>query len=191
MEIKICRCCSETKNICEFNKNKNYLDGYWIYCKACTAIKRKAQFHKNKELFYERKREYLKKNKEKENKRKNEYVKNRRKYDFLYKLKLAIRKNISRAFSKKSINKTSNTQQILGCSYEEFKQHLESQFESWMNWDNYGKYDKDKTKIGWDIDHKTPTSSALTEEELIKLNHYSNLQPLCSNYNRNIKKGKI
>ena len=191
METKICRCCSETKNICEFTKNKKSLDGYWIYCKTCIAVKRKAQFNKNKELFYERKREYLKKNKEKENKRKNEYVKNRRKHDFLYKLKLAIRKNISRAFSKKSINKTSNTQQILGCSYEEFKQHLESQFESWMNWDNYGKYDKDKINIGWDIDHKTPTSSALTEEELIKLNHYSNLQPLCSNYNRNIKKGKI
>jgi hypothetical protein len=138
-----------------------------------------------------KKSEYVKINKDKENKRKNEYVKKRRKHDFLYKLKLNIRKNISRAFSKKSMTKNSNTQQILGCSYEQFKQHLESKFESWMNWNNYGLYDKNKINYGWDIDHIIPTHIATTEDELIKLNYYTNLQPLCSNYNRNIKKGKV
>ena len=42
---------------------------------------------------------------------------------------------------------------------------------------------------GWDIDHIIPTHIAKTEEELIGLNHYTNLQPLCSHINRNIKKG--
>ena len=45
--------------------------------------------------------------------------------------------------------------------------------------------------IGWDIDHIVPLSSAKTEEDLIKLNHYTNLQPLCSQTNRYIKRDKI
>lgn len=38
------------------------------------------------------------------------------------------------------------------------------------------------------IDHIIPLSSAKTEEDIIKLSHYSNLQPLCSKVNRDIKK---
>ena len=81
---------------------------------------------------------------------------------------------------------------ILGCNSQTLKQHLESKFESWMNWDNYGNpkdgvYEPNKT---WDIDHIIPLSSAINEEELIKLNHYTNLQPLCSYNNRFIKKNK-
>ena len=58
-----------------------------------------------------------------------------------------------------------------------------------MNWDNYGNpkdgiYAPNKT---WDIDHIIPTSSAITEEDLLKLNHFTNLQPLCSYFNRFIK----
>jgi len=36
-----------------------------------------------------------------------------------------------------------------------------------------------------------PVSSAKTEEELLLLNHYTNLQPLCSKINRDIKKSNI
>ena len=56
-----------------------------------------------------------------------------------------------------------------------------------MSWDNYGKYNGELNH-GWDIDHIVPSSSALTEDELVKLNHFSNLQPLCSKTNRDIKK---
>ena len=42
-----------------------------------------------------------------------------------------------------------------------------------------------------DIDHIIPISTAKTEEEIIKLNHYSNLQPLCSYTNRVIKRDKV
>jgi hypothetical protein len=42
--------------------------------------------------------------------------------------------------------------------------------------------------IEWDLDHIIPISSAKTKEDLIKLNHYTNLQPLCSCYNRYIKR---
>ena len=45
-----------------------------------------------------------------------------------------------------------------------------------------------KTNHGWDIDHIIPLSSAKSEEEIIKLCFYTNLQPLCSYTNRYIKR---
>ena len=59
-----------------------------------------------------------------------------------------------------------------------------------MNWDNYGKYNGE-LNYGWDLDHIIPVASAKTEEDIYKLNHYTNFQPLCSFTNRNIKKDNI
>ena len=61
-----------------------------------------------------------------------------------------------------------------------------------MNWNNRGNWDGYPTEINtaWDIDHIIPLLTAKTEEEVIKLNHYTNLQPLCSYTNRHIKSGK-
>ena len=68
--------------------------------------------------------------------------------------------------------------------------YLESKFEDWMNCENYGLYNGE-LNYGWDIDHKIPLSSGKTEEKIIELNHYTNLQPLCSKINRDIKKDLI
>jgi hypothetical protein len=87
-------------------------------------------------------------------------------------------------------SKKSKTEEILGCSYEDFILYLESKFESWMTWENRGLYNGD-FNYGWDIDHIIPLSSAETEEDIIRLNHYTNLQPLCSKVNRYIKRDKI
>ena len=59
-----------------------------------------------------------------------------------------------------------------------------------MSWDNHGKYNGD-LDFGWDIDHKIPLASAETEDDIIRLNHFSNLQPLCSKVNRDIKKDSL
>jgi hypothetical protein len=59
-----------------------------------------------------------------------------------------------------------------------------------MNWSNYGLYNGEP-KFGWDIDHITPTSTAIIEEDVYMLNHYSNLQPLCSYVNRDIKRNNV
>lgn len=61
----------------------------------------------------------------------------------------------------------------------------------------YRKNNPDKSKIyyyenkGCNYDHIIPMSCAKTEEDVIRLNHYTNLQPLCSHINRNIKKAKV
>lgn len=59
----------------------------------------------------------------------------------------------------------------LGCSIEELKKHLESQFDNKMSWDNYGE---------WHIDHIKPLADFdLTDEsQFIEACHYTNLQPL-------------
>jgi len=59
-----------------------------------------------------------------------------------------------------------------------------------MNWDNHGLYNGE-LNYGWDVDHIIPISSAKTEEDIYKLNHFSNFQPLCSKVNRDIKKAKL
>lgn len=103
------------------------------------------------------------------------------------KLKENIHSLIYNKIRKKGYSKKSKTYEILGCSYDEFKLHIESQFQEWMNWDNYGLYNGE-LNYGWDIDHIIPISSATTEEDVLQLNHYTNLQPLCSKVNRNIKR---
>ena len=56
-----------------------------------------------------------------------------------------------------------------------------------MTWDNKGLYNGELNH-GWDLDHIIPIDTAITEEDVIRLNHYTNLQPLCSKINRDIKK---
>ena len=60
-----------------------------------------------------------------------------------------------------------------------------------MNWSNHGKYKNGTFNFGWDLDHIIPICSAITEEDVIRLNHYTNFQPLCSHINRDIKREKL
>jgi hypothetical protein len=144
----------------------------------------------NKEKIAERKKAYRNKNKKKIQEKINEYRRIKKVNDPVYKLKNSIRRNIHNSFKRNKFSKNLNTETIIGCSFEVFKDYLESKWEPWMNWNNYGLYNG-TDKYGWDIDHIIPLSSANTELEIIELNHYNNLQPLCSHINRDIKKNKL
>tara|TARA_R110000868_G_scaffold401649_2_gene677268 strand:+ start:6108 stop:6494 length:387 start_codon:yes stop_codon:yes gene_type:complete len=102
------------------------------------------------------------------------------------KIRYVIKGAIRGAFRSKNKVKIGLTLDILGCSIIEFKAHLEAQFEPWMDWDNRGLYNGE-CDYGWDIDHIIPLSTAITEEDIMRLNHYTNLQPLCSYVNRYVK----
>jgi hypothetical protein len=126
---------------------------------------------------------YREKNKDKI----NTYRRERILKDPLYRITSNIRSLIRQSFRYKGLKKNTLSEKILGCTFEEFKNHLESLWEPWMNWDNYGLYEPNKLNYGWDIDHIIPLKTGKTEEDIIKLNHHLNLQPLCSYTNRNIK----
>ena len=159
---------------------------------------------KNREKEIERLKKYRNDNLEKERERKKLYerlnrektynrIKKRKETDPLYKLSSSIRSSISYHIASKGYQKESRTFEILGCSFEHLKIHLESQFLDWMNWENYGNpkdgiFEPNKT---WDIDHIIPLTTATTEEEILELCKYSNLQPLCSYDNRWVKRNNI
>ncbi len=177
-----------------YNKNKDkvrkYKKTYYEENKEKFKVNGKRWRDNNNEKIKVDGKRWRDNNKEKLKRYHKEYKKNRCKSDPLFSLKLSIRNRIYNSLNIKGYKKKSNTYTILGCSYEEFKLHIESQFEDWMNWDNYGIYNG-KEKCGWDYDHIVPVSSAQCEEDIYRLNHYSNIQPLCSYINRCVKRDNI
>lgn len=102
-------------------------------------------------------------------KRAQEALRRRMDNDPVYAFKINIRKKISGYIKYRRVKKDVHTEEILGCTLEQFMTHLESQFQKGMTWANYGK---------WEVDHIIPLSTANTKEEVYCLNHYTNLRPL-------------
>ena len=210
--MKYCAKCKIEKDLSNFTKDKSKKDGLKINCIDCCKLYINNYYKENidklkiKHNEYNKKRivdkvamkkykhEHYKLNKEKIDIRNKEYrrknkdiLKEKRSENLILKLKENIGNNIRNSLRKNNCRKNSRTTEILNCTIQEFKLYLESKFEIWMSWENYGKYNGE-LNYGWDIDHIIPISSANTEEEIIKLNHYTNLQPLCSYRNRYIKR---
>lgn len=102
------------------------------------------------------------------------------KEDSNFKLLTLLRSRVWHAVSKSTgIKKCAKTIELTGCSIQELKAHLESQFKEGMSWENQGKN-------GWEIDHIKPCAKFdLTDPEQQKICfHYTNLQPLWSLENK-------
>jgi len=108
-----------------------------------------------------------------------EYTKQRRLADPNFRILGNLRNRIRIAIRQKS----ECTKNLLGCSIDEFKAHLQAQFTPEMDWDNYGSY--------WSIDHIVPCAAFdLTDpEQQRKCFHWTNCQPLTKSQN-SIKSGK-
>lgn len=89
-----------------------------------------------------------------------------------------MRNRVVSAIRHGGYQKRTRTSELLGCSWNDFIEHIQRQFSIGMSWSNYGK---------WHIDHIIPLASAASEDALIKLFHYTNLQPLWAE--DNIRKG--
>ena len=78
--------------------------------------------------------------------------------------------------------KSARTMELVGCSSQELKEHLEKQFKPGMSWSNYGI-------DGWHIDHVKPCSGfdLSDPEQQRQCFHFSNLQPLW--WHENLAKG--
>jgi hypothetical protein len=99
----------------------------------------------------------------------NIYESKKKKNDPIYSLLCGMRSRLCSYLKMCDVTKRNKTFDIVGCSPEFLKEHLEAQFTDGMSWDNRSE---------WHIDHIIPLSSAKTEDELYKLCHYENLQPL-------------
>lgn len=116
----------------------------------------------------------------------NEYTKKRRKTDPVFKLGQNARIAILKFLKIKNLSKNNKTFDYIGCTPEFLKEHLEKQFhphpitKEEMTWNNH-------SSKGWHIDHRIPLDLADTPEKRKKILHYTNLQPMWSEYN--LKKG--
>ncbi len=176
METKICSKCKVEKEITDFPKDKNRPDGYYVYCKECRKVSYQLNFQKIKEkskLYYyntkEKKYDSILERNRLWRKNNPSYATDRKKIDPTFKLIKNMRRRLNRFISFTYFTKRSTTINLIGCTPNELKVFLEKKFKVNMSWENYGE---------WHIDHIIPLSSAKTEEDLYKLCHYTNLQPL-------------
>jgi hypothetical protein len=190
--MKVCSNCKVEKELTEFYKHTQTKDGLFGRCKLCGYTYHKEYRLNNKKNLNEKRKIYRENNKEKQkeyylkNKIKindytKKYFKDRKLIDSIFKLRCNISTLISLSIKKNNHKKNSKSSKILGCSIEEFKQHIEKQFTKGMTWANSGE---------WHLDHIYPVSLAKDEEELIRLNHYTNFQPLWAKENKQ-KSNKI
>ena len=161
-------------------------------------------YHENKEQVLEKNREYNKENAEHLKKKANEYraanpnkprawnkkyrdgnkakiidkLRERRRNDPMLRLRDAIRGSI-RAYLGSKKTRRGSTFEIVGCTPDFLRGHLEKQFKDGMTWENYGPY--------WHVDHRIPLASGNSPEEIMGLSHWTNLQPLTAF--ENISKG--
>ena len=149
-------CLHPIKHINEFHKDKSRMDGVYSYCKICV----KEYQIKNKQHNNIIKKQHRLKNKENIKTYNKEYalqhrnkIRIRRKYryynDTVYKLLECIRNRQNKAL--KNNQKSGHAIDLLMCTIDEWKKHLESQFIEGMTWDNYGNKEGQ-----WSIDHIIP-----------------------------------
>lgn len=89
----------------------------------------------------------------------------------LLQFKERIRQLTKGAFYRLKQNKKFRTNAMLGADWETVKSHFISQFKDGMTWEAFMAGEIH-------VDHIQPLATAKTEEELIALCHYTNLQPL-------------
>jgi hypothetical protein len=187
--VKICKTCGLHKPFTEYYIDRKSKDGYCYSCKTCTKEKNNKWRERNKEHLktyrknlYALNSEEAKKlvklwrseNRDRFNSYRREYKKSKREKDPFFKLRQTLSNRTTTAFKLKGWSKNSKTQEMLGADYKTVMNHIESRFKKGMTWDNQGE---------WHIDHIIPLSSAKTEQELIELCHYTNLQPLWAEEN--------
>lgn len=194
-DMKVCSKCHIEKDVCYFGNDPKRKDGLRPHCNDCRKQesleyrkkykeKRKETQKKYKEShpnyypnYYIENREAIRKyyknyyetNKDKLVDNMVQYTNNRLKTDNLFRLSHRVRSRIYRIVKINNIDKRDKTFDIVGCSLVFLKEHLESMFKDDMSWNNYGE---------WHVDHIKPLSSAKNEDEIYKLCHYTNLQPL-------------
>lgn len=201
MKTKICSKCHIEKTENEFSKDKRVSDGLQSICKECNRAYRKLFRKTNPRKIQQQNKEYNLKHqteKQKYNKsyyqqnqneikqqqkdyrlqnrhQRNIYFRNKYSKNSLFKISVNIRNLIKSSFKRQGYSKKSRTYQILGCSFEELQKYLFDNAK--LRYPDFNEQDFLKENF-YQIHHKMPLETGKTEEEIIRLNHYTNLELL-------------
>lgn len=140
--------------------------------KILASAKEKYRLHREERLAYQR--QYDKKNAAVLRKKQTVYQRERHRSDPDFRLAHNLRRSLAHYIHGK---RSTPAAKLLGCSWSEFRQSLESRFVEGMNWDNYGTY--------WHIDHEIPITrwNLSDPAQLAACWHHTNLRPLLAELN--------
>jgi hypothetical protein len=180
VEEKRCSKCGLVKSLSNFQKDKARRGGYRAECKECWKQYHQNFYKENKQIIDAKNKDWYEENKVDRSRKIESYrTANKKRFaelkkqrmitDPLFCLRIKLRDRITKAFDAANWDKQLRTSEILGCDYNTAKAFIESRFKDGMTWANHGE---------WHIDHKKPLAVAKTQDELIALCHYTNLQPL-------------
>jgi len=193
---KACTSCGVTKSVLEFPERSVPGEGRKTVCQACvdskqgrlaesrekralekaSAMAEKARIRKERQQLSALKKPERKKH---NNERSVERFMERYKTDPILRIKHAHRRRVNNLIKAQFMAKAHpHTRALFGCTYQEYKAHLEQRFQPGMTWDNHGTV--------WELDHIRPLSSfdLMDEEQQRQAFHYTNVQPLFTRDNR-------
>lgn len=210
---KICPSCNINKVEKEYSASKFKRMDAGGKCRKCIKIIAHDYYEKNiekvsiygkqyrekhKEEILEYKKNYAKDHKIEIANYKNDLENKKRKENPSFKLRKTISATVRKMLKLNNESKLGKTiLRYLPYSMDELKFHIEKQFESWMNWENWGIYDiktwngNDSATWTWQLDHNNPQSDypydSMDHSNFLKVWDLSNLRPLRSDIN--IKEG--
>lgn len=216
-ERRVCSCCASVLGI----ENSKLIRGKYLSQKCTICInqrerelgigrydkaKRKGRYERNKDAYLAQNAEYRRQNakivQEKDRLRKStkegrEKIRiresKRLNTDPVYKFRKMISIHIGKALKRNGSSKEGSILKYLPYTIKELKEHIEKQFEPWMNWENHGKYvaskwdDDISDTWKWQLDHIIPHSDlpykSMTDENFKKCWSLNNLRPLSAKKN--------
>jgi hypothetical protein len=173
---KTCKkCLNEMDKIRKKNQRQKKAETFLAKCEKCDEEKVLKDFAKLKK-FYKKKiciscyPEFLRE-------QKTEWCRNERITNINYRLKKSLAARLRNV-----LNKNDTTMNYIGCNIQYLREWFEYNFNSEMNWENYGSF--------WSIDHIIPVCKfdLTIEDEKLKCWNWSNLMPVTIKYNSSKKK---
>jgi len=147
------------------------------------------KYKENPQAFKQRKDKYVSSHQEEvkasrhryniENRQKRtDYERNKRQNDPVYRFRSSFRSLLGQYTRGKGYKGNKTIYEILGCDFDFFLEYIQGKFEEGMTLENYGH-----SEGKWNIDHIIPIATAKTDEDIEKLNHYTNLRPMWASEN--------
>jgi hypothetical protein len=164
--------CTKCKSPGPFYRSNKAKDGLTSWCRVCMKVSNKRWHDSNLERHREMNKTCYQAHKQSKHERRMARLHTDPRVRLVHNLRARLHDALGAD--------RASTMELVGCSADRLKSHLEGQFLSGMTWNNYG---------AWHIDHKIPMAKIDPTDtaSLRAICHYTNLQPLWAQ--DNLKKG--